>query len=369
MAAIITGGQLAAQVAANQPDTVVRSLNEVVLSASKSGIKQSQTGKVVTVIDQKTIANNAGRTISELLNTQAGIFINGANNTPGTNTDIFFRGAGSGNMLVVIDGVPVFDPAAPTSKTIDLNNLSLDQVERIEIVKGGQSTLWGSDAVAGIVHIFLKKNSAKKIAVTGSAGFGSFNTLRGNIGVTGSINKLGYRIQYGYTGTDGLSSAHDTTGAMDFDDDAFRQHTIHGEVSYQLNKDLALRIFENFSSYKAGLDGAAFTDDKDFTTRNKNNLSGLGLRYTREKLNWNFLATYQRMSRLTIDDSTDKSNPWYDYAKGNYTGRTINLESYLSQSFSNKIELVGGLQFLKQNSDQNYLSISSFGPFESKIAS
>ncbi len=368
VAAITIGSQLQAQVVTSQQeDTTTKSLNEVVLTASKTRLKQSQTGKIVTVIDQKTIANNVGRTISELLNTQAGIFINGANNNFGTNTDIFFRGAGSGNMLVVIDGIPVFDPAAPTSKTIDLNNLSLDQVERIEILKGGQSTLWGSDAIAGVVQIFLKKNSDKKIAVTGTASYGSFNTFRGNIGVNGTINKLGYRVQYGYTGTDGISAAYDSTGNKGFDDDEFKQHTVLAELNYQLNNALSLRVFENFSTYKAGLDASAFTDDKDYTTRNKNNLTGIGLKYNRNKLTWNFLGSYQRMSRLTIDDSADISSPWYDYSKGDYVGSTINLESFINHSFTNKIELVAGAQYINQYSDQSYLSVSSFGPFESKI--
>ena len=368
VAAIIISSQLQAQVVTQQQeDSLTKSLDEVVLTASKTRLKQSQTGKIVTVIDQKTIANNIGRTISELLNTQAGIFINGANNNFGTNTDIYLRGAGSGNTLIVVDGIPVYDPSAPTSKTFDLNNISLDQIERIEILRGGQSTLWGSDAIAGVIQIFLKKNTEKKIAVTGSAAYGSFNTFRGNIGISGSLNKLGYRLQYGYAGTDGISVAYDSAGNKGFDDDEFKQHTILAELNYQLNDGLLLRLFENFSTYKAGLDASAFTDDKDYTSRNKNNLAGIGFKYNRNKLTWNFLGSYQRMSRLTVDDSSDISSPWADYSKGDYLGSTINLESYINQSFTNKIELVAGLQYINQYSDQSYLSISSFGPFESKI--
>ena len=82
VAAITIGSQLCTSSALQaqtiiEQDTLTQSLDEVVLTASKTRLKQSQTGKIVTVIDEKTIANNAGRTISELLNTQAGIFING----------------------------------------------------------------------------------------------------------------------------------------------------------------------------------------------------------------------------------------------------------------------------------------------------
>src|SRR6266700_5600048 len=85
---------------AQKDSTFSRQLDEVVVTASKTLLKQSQTGKIVTVLDQKIISNNAGRSLSELLNTQAGFFINGANNTPGTNLDVYFRGAGTGNMLI-----------------------------------------------------------------------------------------------------------------------------------------------------------------------------------------------------------------------------------------------------------------------------
>ncbi|HEX4849424.1 MAG TPA: Plug domain-containing protein, partial [Puia sp.] len=114
-------------------------LNEVVVTATKSGMKQSETGKIVTVLDQKFINNNSGRTLSELLNTQAGIFLNGANNTLGTNIDSYFRGADAGNLLIVIDGIPVYDPSQPNN-VFDLNSIPLEQIERIEILKGGQST-------------------------------------------------------------------------------------------------------------------------------------------------------------------------------------------------------------------------------------
>jgi vitamin B12 transporter len=366
LTAIAIGSQLTAQTV-QEKDSLVTSLNEVIVTATKSRVKQSQTGKIVTVIDQKTIANNAGRTISELLNTQAGIFINGANNNAGTNTDLYFRGAGSGNTLIVIDGIPVYDPSAPTSQTFDLNNIPLDQVERIEILKGGQSTLWGSDAIAGVVQIFLKKNTAKKIALNGSAAYGSFTTFRGNIGVNGALGKWGYTAQYGYTGTGGISVAHDSTGHGNFEDDEFRQHTVLAEVNYQLSKDLTIRLFENFNTYKTGLDAGAFTDDKDYTNRNKNSLTGLALKYKKDRLTWHFLGSYQHLNRLTVDDSTDKGNPWYNYAKGDYTGNTGNLESYINLPFNNKLELVAGMQYIDQRSDQSYLSVSAYGPYETKV--
>src|SRR4051812_12865600 len=81
-------------------------LDEVVITATKFPIKQSLTGKVVTVITKEQLAKSSGRTISELLNREAGIYINGADNPLGTNQDVYMRGASAGKSLILIDGVP-----------------------------------------------------------------------------------------------------------------------------------------------------------------------------------------------------------------------------------------------------------------------
>ena len=164
MAAVIISSKLQAQLvpALREDSTASKQLDEVIVTATKFQQKQSTTGKVVTVIDQATLQRNAGKTITEILNYQAGVFINGTNNNPGTNQDVYFRGAATGNVLILLDGVPVGD-ASQINNSFDLNNINTAQVERIEILKGAQSTLWGSDAVAGVINIITKKNSNKKI--------------------------------------------------------------------------------------------------------------------------------------------------------------------------------------------------------------
>ena len=119
-------------------------MDEVVVTATKTALKQSQTGKVVTVINQAMLQSNAGKTLTEILNYQAGIFVNGASSNLGSNQDYYLRGASTGNTLILLDGIPVADPSY-ISSYFDLNNISPSQVERIEILKGAQSTLWGSE--------------------------------------------------------------------------------------------------------------------------------------------------------------------------------------------------------------------------------
>ena len=342
-------------------------LDEVVVTAAKANIKQSETGKIVTVLNQQFLNNNPGRTLSELLNSQAGFFLNGANNTLGTNIDAYFRGADAGNLLIVVDGIPVYDPSEPNN-VFDLNSIPLDQIERIEILKGGQSTLWGSDAVAGVVQIFLKKETKKQIAANASISYGSYNTLHAGAGINGTIQKMGYYLQYNHITSDGISAAYDSTGKQNFDKDGYRQDNVQAELHYAFNDHLNLKVFGNFSTYHNDLDEAAFTDDKDYTAKNGNNLGAFYLTYHKNKFTWNLLGSYQQAKRIFVDDSADISSPYYKYEKGEYIGNATSAETFGNIRFTDHIQLISGFQFMHQSTDQSYLSIGDYGPYESSIS-
>ncbi|MBS1599713.1 MAG: TonB-dependent receptor [Bacteroidetes bacterium] len=350
-----------------QKDSVnTNQLNEVIITAAKTNLKQSQTGKIVTVLDQQTIANNIGRSLSELLNTQAGFFLNGANNTHGTNIDAYFRGSATGNLLIVIDGIPVFDPSQPNN-SFDLNSIPLDQIEKIEILKGGQSTLWGSDAVAGVVQIFLKKDWKKKIAANANVAYGSYNTLNAGAGINGAIDRFAYNLQYNYLKTDGISAAYDSTGKQNFDKDGFKRNNFRGELRYAITKNLNVKAIANLSIYHNDLDEGAFTDDKDYTAKNVNNLGALYFNYHKENFSWNLLGSYQQAKRSFVDDSTDISSPYYKYAAGKYIGNTLTVETFGNIHLAKHFQLVSGVQYIHQQTDQFYKSYSDFGPYESDL--
>lgn len=364
---LLTTSLLTASILFAQKDTLEGKSGEVIVTtATRSNLKQSQTGKIITVLDQKIIRNSIGRSLSELLNTQAGFLINGANNVLGTNQDVYFRGAGSGNMLVVIDGIPVFDPSQ-ISNSFDFNSIPLQQIERIEILKGGQSTLWGSDAVAGVIQIFLKKEAKKKMAINSGISYGTYNTTRIVAGASGTLDKLGYNIQYNYIKSKGFSTAYDSTGKKNFDNDGFEQNNVQASLNYKLNTSLTAKAFGNFSTYRTGYDAGAFTDDKDYTAKNSNKLGGLSLQYKGKDFVWNIQGSYQRAERAFTNDSTDISSIYSKYSEGKYTGNTTTWETFGNKTLTRHLGLVGGIQYINQNTDQSYFSTGAFGPFKSVL--
>ncbi|MEZ4900391.1 MAG: TonB-dependent receptor plug domain-containing protein [Spirosomataceae bacterium] len=131
-------------------------LEEVTITANKFTQKQSQTGKVVTALPDSLLQKYQSQTLGELLTRQVGLMIVGAQSPNGSNQEVYLRGASTGNTLILIDGMPAYDPSF-IGATFDLNMIMVGECERIEILKGAQSTLYGSDAVAGVINIFTKK--------------------------------------------------------------------------------------------------------------------------------------------------------------------------------------------------------------------
>src|ERR1700744_2600500 len=167
-------------------DTTIRQLDQVVVTATKYPVKQNLTGKVLDVITREQLDKNEGRQLTDILNDQAGIVVIGEQGTLGAEKDVFMQGAATGKTLILIDGIPAYDPSG-TSTNFDLNLINTDEIERVEILKGSQSTLYGSDAMAGVINIITKKGNGKPFNMSLSASQGTYNTYKASAGVDGKV--------------------------------------------------------------------------------------------------------------------------------------------------------------------------------------
>jgi vitamin B12 transporter len=356
LAALIFSSQLHAQ-----QDTTIHSLDEVILSSHKYPKKQSETGKVTIIINRQQIEKNSGKTLGELLNTVAGTTITGANNVLGTNQTVSIRGASAGNVLILLDGIPVNDPSVITNY-FDLNFINPDQIERIEILKGGQSTLYGSDAVAGVINIISRKAEEGKLNMTGNFSGGSYSTLKQSLGLGGRSKQTSYVINYTHVNSMGFSAAHDRNRSGGFDKDGFNQHVLSGNLGFKIAKRITVSLFSNYSRYKAELDAAAFTDDRDFKVNSNNVQAGSGLVYTHNKGVLRLNYSFNRSERDYLDDSMHQSNPFQVYSKSNYVGRTHFIEIYNSQKWE-YLELLTGIDSRFHGTEQSFFSTGLFGPY------
>ncbi len=363
-AAVLFSSQLYAQkpVPANSGDST-KNLDEVVLTATKTPVKQSQTGKVVTVIGKEQIERSSGKTVAQLLNEQAGITINGAYNATGSVQTVFMRGASSGRTLILLDGIPVSDPSMINGE-FDLNLFSINDVERIEICKGAQSTLYGSDAVAGVINIITVKSDVKKpFNVKATLGFGNKNTFRGNLQLYGKAGKLTYTARYAKLRTSGFSSANDSTGTNDFDKDGYSGDVVSAAVQYQAIPSLQLKTFLQYSQYRADIDAGVFADENDYFIRNSNLSSGFGVNFKKGIVNISGNYQYGQLKRKYLNDSLDQPG-FVTYEDNKYSGRTQYAEVFGNVTFTKWLTVLVGGDYRRATMHQKYFSESAFGPYD-----
>ena len=368
VAAIIISSQLQAQlVPAHREDTTAKVLDEVILTANKFEQKQSQTGKVVTVISKEQIEKSSGKTVAQVLNEQAGITINGAYNVTGSVQTVFMRGASSGRTLILLDGIPVNDPSMINNE-FDLNLFSINDVERIEICKGAQSTLYGSDAIAGAINIItIKKDVNTPFNVKLTTGLGNKNTVRNNIQLYGKANKLTYTARFAKLLTNGFSAAHDSTGTNGFDNDGYDGNIINAAVQYQATLSLLIKTFVQHSQYKTDIDAGPFADEKDYRINNRYLSSGAGVNFKKGIVN--IIANYQygELKRTYRNDSLYVRPFGTIFESNKYGGRTQYAEVYGNILAAEWLTILGGADYRWANMNQQYYSLSSFGPYTSSF--
>lgn len=357
LAAIFFSSQLLAQ----QDSSAV--LDEVVITANKLPHKRSETGKVISVITRAQLERAGGQSIGELLNTMPGTTIIGANNAPGTNLTASIRGASAGNTLILLDGIPVSDPSVNTNY-FDLNFIRPDQIERIEVLKGGQSTLYGSDAVAGVINIITRKGKSGKPGISAGLSAGTYGSFTQDLAVSGQTGKLNYSAGYSHLLSQGFSAATDTVSNASFDRDGVNQHASHLQLAYQLSKRSSLQLLARYNRYKADLDASGFVDEQDYTVDNDQAQFGLGWTLTHRmgtlRMNYNF----NYVERAYRDDSTYRSSPFVDYSNSSYIGRTHFAELYSDFNWK-QWQLLAGFDFRGHNTYQYYFSNGPWGPYES----
>lgn len=350
-------------------DTSYNQLDEVVVTANKFAQKQSTTGKVITVINKDLIEKSAGKTLTQLLNEQVGIVINGALNNQGSVQTVYIRGASSGRTLILLDGIPVNDPSSINNE-FDLNLLALDNVERIEICKGAQSTLYGSDAVAGVINIITTKKSVSK-PFNGDAivSAGNYGSLKGNLQLYGKTGRLNYTARYTRLRTNGFSAATDTlyNSTYKFDNDGYTGELANAQVSYQATDALMLRTFALYSHYNTGLDYGGFTDDKDFSVTNRDFITGGG--FNVKKNSFAVVGNYQfsQLKRHFVNDSLDKTNTIF--VNNNYQSKNQFAELYGNVNIGKHFTIITGGDYRFVSFNNLYISLSTFGPFNDTSAS
>ncbi len=342
-------------------------LNEVIVTANKYPNKTSLTGKVVSVITKEQLERSGGKDLSQVLNEQCGLSINGANSNPGKDKSVYLRGAKVDHTLIMLDGVPLYDPSGIGSN-FDIRLLSVDNIERIEILKGSQSTLYGSDAMAGVINIITKKNSQSLSGLNGMLTLGSFNTLRSNLSLQGNHEKYDYSLNFSSLNTEGINETIDTLiNPNQADRDAYRQINLYERFTYKPNKNNRITGYLRYAKFNQQYDQDAYLDELDLSSSNSN--LQYGLKGDFNIGNSKLTALYNRNynERMYVDDSVLSQNGFGKYSKGAYSGTEHFADLFYFHPINEQMKFSVGADFRSSNTDQSYFSVSDFGDYESKL--
>jgi len=347
-----------------QAQDSTKALEEVIVTANKFPNKSSLTAKVVTVISKEQIERSGSKDLAQLLNEQGGLFINGANSNSGKEKNIYIRGGKTDFTLIMIDGVPVYDPAG-IGGNFDIRLLTTDNIERIEILKGSQSTLYGSDALAGVINVITKKASNKKLAITGSAFAASNNTIRTNAGFSGSNKKIDYQINASYFETEGINEIEDTITTKHLsDNDGYIQQNISASFGYKPNKNIRIQPYLRFSKFDQSFDYDAFVDELDATSTNSNLQFGIKNEFKIGKVALNLLYNFNKNDRSYVDDSVLSQNGYAKYYKDSYNGIEHFAEGSLVYPINKYLTLTSGIDFRSSKSDYSYQEVPSYYDYD-----
>jgi len=201
-------------------------LSEVVVTATRQATRVDEVLSDITVIDRSTIEQTGGESIIDLLAQQPGIQAM-QNGGPGTNAEIFIRGSRSTQTKILVDGMPINSMDLTGSP---LRFLPLADVERIEILRGPASSLYGADAIGGVIQVFTRRGS-QGLRSNAYAGFGSYGTQTLSTGISGGNEQWHFRLSGNDFRTDGISAVRNGRN-RDGDNDPSRTMGVNGNISF-----------------------------------------------------------------------------------------------------------------------------------------
>ena len=228
-------------------------VEEVIVSASLLPLEVARSANAITVIDSEQIKSRAALSVSDLLRDVPGLAVS-RSGVLGSLTDIRARGAEANHLLVLVDGVEINDPSQ--GDQLNWGTLSTTGIERIEIVRGPQSSMRGSDAIAGIINI-ITASAEKPFSANVYSETGSWSTARNGFSLGHQSETFNVRLDASYVESEG-NNIRPLTGSTDRD--GYRNTGVNLKAKYQLNEQTALSFTRRYANGMAEFDDS-FSED------------------------------------------------------------------------------------------------------------
>jgi len=260
----------------------------IIVTATRTAQTTDESLASVTVITAEQIAKQQPNDLRELLTAISGIDMTNSGGM-GKATSMFMRGTSSSHVLVMIDGIKV---GSATSGSIAFQHIPVSQIERIEIVRGPRSSLYGSEAIGGVIQIFTKKGSEKEQANL-EMSYGSYATSKISAGISGKIGDTSYSINAAQLKTNGFDAKDDT----ETDDDGYTNNSLTFNMSQKISNTSSLELNAMHANGNTQYDGSP--NNSNYVQQTT------GLQFTARPLdNWNI--------KINASESLDETDSFSD---------------------------------------------------------
>ncbi len=364
---MIIGGRIAAQTDSLQSFE----LRDIVISASRSEQDPFRVGRSITVLTRDELERQNSRSFGELLARQTGTFTVGAGQVPGGLQSIAMRGVANHQTAVFVDGFRLIDPSS-VDNALDLTELGLNGVERVEIVRGAHGTLYGSPAVGGMIHVITSGSRQPGFQGHVASNNGIFG--RGTRDLNQTLNlRYGFASGLFFDGSvyhqsvRGLNATIDTVrtpGAFkNIDrDDLSRLHAAFGAGF--TNDGWDVRVRYSHAGYDADIDDGAFVNDPNYTVEVTRRLSQLSIRKSlSERLSFTLSSGYSTFKRDAVDDSSvinSSGETDHTFYHGTFEGELAQAEAQMNWK-GRAISVVAGTGLnIETMTSRVHTAVSSF---------
>jgi vitamin B12 transporter len=330
--------------------------NSVVVSPTYRPTPTDQSGSSVSVITAADIESHQWRTVPDALATMPGLNVVQSGG-PGSQTSVFIRGTNSNHVKVLLDGIEVSDPSNPPG-SFDFGQLLTGDIERIEILRGPQSGLYGSDAIGGVISITTKSGNGPPKATVSLEG-GSFGTTNERASLSGSHADFNYvfNVQHFQSAATPVTPFYDLAPGQQRINDFYDNWTFSTKLGAKLTDTLAVNLVGRYTDSRRHYTNDDFVDFFPLSFAEPIQSTQIDHQFAgRAELVWSPTATFKNFFGVNYMNSwTWNFDPNMDTGVPSPTvfPPTVNLGTRLEEDYRGELQVAPGQLLLFGAQDQN----------------
>ncbi|MFH1190529.1 MAG: TonB-dependent receptor [Candidatus Omnitrophota bacterium] len=331
----------------------VTELDKIVVTPSRTEESLRSASCSVSVIDRADFERKEISTVKDALKDEPGIDIRQSGAFQG-DTSILMRGGGSNQTLIMIDGMKAYDPISPGG-SYNLANLTLDNVDRIEILKGPQSALYGSEAMAGVVSIATKK--AEDTYARASWEAGSFYTYKEAFELGSAAHGFHYSLAGSRLDTKGISQAEAKQDCQERD--PYDRTSLAGRIDYDVSDKISAGATVRWTKAHFAFDqGAGADDDNAFSVFRETFITLFADQELFERWGHHIKIGWMQTMRQYFDDNSPLA---FDFDRSKYFGRSFKMDYQNDFKILEYDKIILGYEYTEETAE--FFSENNFSGF------